>query len=274
MSAIGAKYKGTCATTGRRYATGTMIRRTPDGYRWEIADARTDQAHAAVAQLDPATTVHLGGGSGEGCDGWTLGETLRADLPAGHPDPTSVWPGARQDDKGAWTGIVTVVTATSEYIREDGWSFGVGDDSGYIYSARARPATPDEAASVLAREEAAREQAAAVHEAQHLWKQIEGRVRRADLYVGVGHTGMGGPPLVTVDVPYGVNCVHFHGAVRVHADGIVWIVSGYDQYDVWALCDADAAAWALDVVNEIERLVGGRRRGTGAPILRFQRSAQ
>lgn len=38
-----------------------------------------------------------------------------------------------------------VLTASRRYYREDGMSFGVGDESGYVYSATCRPATEEEA---------------------------------------------------------------------------------------------------------------------------------
>jgi hypothetical protein len=37
-----------------------------------------------------------------------------------------------------------VLSASQKYFREEGMSFGVGDDSGYIYSANTRPATEEE----------------------------------------------------------------------------------------------------------------------------------
>ena len=40
--------------------------------------------------------------------------------------------------------VVTVISNKQTYFREDGLSFGVGDDSGYIYSAKVRPATEQE----------------------------------------------------------------------------------------------------------------------------------
>ncbi len=39
-----------------------------------------------------------------------------------------------------------VLTASARYIREDGLSFGVGDESGHVYSAICRPATDEESA--------------------------------------------------------------------------------------------------------------------------------
>lgn len=47
-----------------------------------------------------------------------------------------------------------VIKAWKKYIREDGLSFGVGDDSGYIYYAKIRPATEEESKDkILEKEE-------------------------------------------------------------------------------------------------------------------------
>lgn len=40
--------------------------------------------------------------------------------------------------------VVAVLSVKSTYFKADGLSFGVGDDSGYIYSAKVRPATENE----------------------------------------------------------------------------------------------------------------------------------
>jgi hypothetical protein len=60
---------------------------------------------------------------------------------------------------------VTVLTAKKEHYREDGLCFGVGDDEGYLYSATARPATPEEIAPV---KEAQAAKAAAAEKAQKI----------------------------------------------------------------------------------------------------------
>ncbi len=64
-------------------------------------------------------------------------KTARAELAAQFPD----------DDGPRW---LMIVTADQRYIREDGMSFGVGDDRGYVYSATARVATDEEAAPLKA----------------------------------------------------------------------------------------------------------------------------
>ena len=46
--------------------------------------------------------------------------------------------------------FLTVIKASKSYYKEDGLSFGVGDDEGWIYSAVARPSTPEESAPIIA----------------------------------------------------------------------------------------------------------------------------
>ena len=117
-----ARFAGICAATSRRYSAGTEIEKGPFG--WRIAGAK------------PADrTVHAGeilAAVGEGYGG----EPYREDQ-------------VIQKD-GQW---LVVRAAWSEYYREDGLSVGVGDDSGHIYFAVCRPATPDEYMPVWEKEQ-------------------------------------------------------------------------------------------------------------------------
>lgn len=135
------RFSGACAVTGRVYLAGTDIKKAEQG--WVIDDTITDEA------LDAMTTapVRLRGGSGYGCEGWALGQVCRATWRENHEQVT---------------GVVVILAAGSTFYREDGLSFGVGEDSGYVYWAAARIATDEEAAPVLERESAA--QAAVVAE--------------------------------------------------------------------------------------------------------------
>lgn len=126
-----ARYSGRCAVTGRAYQEGTEIRRTDQG--WAIDDTVTAQALDQMQSAD----INLSGGSGYGCTGWTAGESCRAD-----------W----YTDGEKQSGVVTIVAAGSHYYSEDGMSFGVGDESGHRYWAKARLATDTEAAPALAAE--------------------------------------------------------------------------------------------------------------------------
>jgi len=64
--------------------------------------------------------------------------------------PYSVGEVFRERDKG----LVKVLESSKRYYREDGMSFGVGDEQGYVYSARVRPATEEESKPILEKEQA------------------------------------------------------------------------------------------------------------------------
>lgn len=83
--------------------------------------------------------IRLRAGSGYGGRGWKAGQVIRNSdrrVEAGEPR------------------YLLVVRAGSQYYREDGMSFGVGDESGYVYWAEAREATGDEAAALRERDDA------------------------------------------------------------------------------------------------------------------------
>lgn len=76
------------------------------------------------------------GGSGYGCQGWHKEEVFRnsqAKIGEGEPE------------------FLFVLHAERQYVSEDGMSFGVGDESGYLYRALCRGATEEEAAPLIAR---------------------------------------------------------------------------------------------------------------------------
>ena len=78
-----------------------------------------------IAQDDG--TYRLYGGEGFGCRGWTPGQVVYA--------------------KGTY---VVILSASKQYYREDGLSFGVGDDRGHMFAAVARRATDEESATLRA----------------------------------------------------------------------------------------------------------------------------
>lgn len=75
-------------------------------------------------------TIKISDGSGYGCKGWVDGQVLR------HKKH----------------GLITVIKSGSRYFREDGMSFGVGDERGYVYWAECRTSTDLEAIPVLEKE--------------------------------------------------------------------------------------------------------------------------
>lgn len=129
---ITAQYKGVCTRTGRAYQPGARIARDSFGYYLD-------------GTPDPGGDLRLAGGSGYDCGGWTVGEVVWLD------------PSLAERQNGNPGQAVVITRASRRYVREDGLSFGVGDDSGYLYAALARPATPEEAAPLIARREASRQ---------------------------------------------------------------------------------------------------------------------
>ncbi len=109
-----AKYPGICTATGRHYPAGTEIEKGPHG--WQIAGAKPQDRTLQPGEFRVAR------GEGYGGAPYLEGQVFH--------DPKH--------------GYLFVRVAWSEYYSEDGLSFGVGDDSGYIYLANCRPATPAE----------------------------------------------------------------------------------------------------------------------------------
>jgi len=140
MATMTAKYKSNC------YVCANLIR---PGAQIDYDRAKGGARHLGCTPYEPpADALYFRAGSGSGGRAYDAGEVLRS--PA--------W----LVERDGWPAYVTVLHVRAEYIREDGLSFGVGDDSGYIYDTYCRPATDEEAAPPLiaAREERARLDAA------------------------------------------------------------------------------------------------------------------
>jgi len=130
---IRAKYSGTCAVCGGRISVGEQI-------EWD-KDTRTVAHPKCASALAEPAPFEIYGGSGYGCRGWQRGQVIRSSDKL------------REKSYPEW---LYVVRTKREYCTEDGLCFGVGDDSGYLYTAWCREATPDEAAPEIAKEDAAR----------------------------------------------------------------------------------------------------------------------
>ncbi len=139
MATMTAKYKSSC------YVCGNLIK---PGAQIDYDRARGGARHLGCTPYEPpADALYFRQGSGYGGRSYDPGEVLRS-------------PAWLVEQQG-WPAYVTVLHVRKEYIREDGLSFGVGDDSGYIYDTYCRPATDEEAAPLIAaREERARLDAA------------------------------------------------------------------------------------------------------------------
>lgn len=133
---IRAKYNGTCGVCGRRIRAGEEIEWSREaGSRHVACDGRAKGGEPAAPAYD-GPTWRISGGSGYGCTGWAVGQVVRAG------------DRLRADGAPEW---LTVLRATQRYVREDGLSFGVGDERGHVYGATCRAATPEEAAPAIAR---------------------------------------------------------------------------------------------------------------------------
>lgn len=88
-----------------------------------------DQAKINQKRKEAEAPYPLSGGSGYGCHGWTPGQILESN--------------EFQRQKG-FPEFLFVVESSKRYFKDDGMSFGVGDESGYVHSARCREATPEE----------------------------------------------------------------------------------------------------------------------------------
>lgn len=96
----------------------------------EVQEERKLQQEQEAA----AFPYRLSGGSGYGYHGWKEGEVVHS-------------------RKEGMPSYLYVGKAGSRYYREEGMSFGVGDESGYTYWAVCREATDEESAPLRKREE-------------------------------------------------------------------------------------------------------------------------
>jgi hypothetical protein len=110
-----AQYPGVCKATGKRYGAGAEIEKGP--YGWQIAGTKAQDRTVGFGERSMCR------GSGSGGEAYTEGDIFL--------DPEDM-------------RYLVVRAAWQEYYREDGLSFGVGDDAGYLYFAVCRVATVTE----------------------------------------------------------------------------------------------------------------------------------
>lgn len=120
-----AKFPGKCTSCGKPINVGEKI-------EWSKT---AGASHASCQKIEvPDNAITVGGGSGYGYEPYTQNSVIRNskhNIEQGQPE------------------YLYVLVAKSRYYREEGMSFGVGDESGYIYSAVCRPATAEEAAPLI-----------------------------------------------------------------------------------------------------------------------------
>ena len=135
---ITAKYPGRCRVCGGAIRVGETIEWKKGSVAAHLKCPRSPSSPPSsdtpAAPADPAA-VKISRGQGYGGQPYTVGQVLFL----------------------KWTGVYRVIKCGQRYVREDGLSFGVGDDQGYIYSASCVPATAAETAEWQARHDAAEE---------------------------------------------------------------------------------------------------------------------
>lgn len=179
-----ARYPGRCKKCGGRISPDDRI-------DWDKNTRETSHVNCPERkpeQPQEKGSIRIAGGSGYGCRGWSVGQVVRntpRNIEAGGPE---------------W---LYVVSAKKEWVSEDGMSFGVGDESGYIYTAFCRPATEEEAAPVIAARKAAEEKQAAKRAALADLDAIKAHItengdrpseweKGETVNIGQGHTIYGG----------------------------------------------------------------------------------
>lgn len=136
-----AKYPGRCRKCGKPIKVGDEI----DWDKSRGASHQTCPTAPAERAEDGPELIRISGGSGYGCSGWKVGQVVY-----------NKW---QEQNNGP--EYLTVVSCGDHYHREDGMSFGAGEDRGYTFWARCRPATEAESAPLRAERQALAARAAA-----------------------------------------------------------------------------------------------------------------
>lgn len=205
-----AKFPGTCRKCGQPISVGQKI-------EWEKGRGAS-HVECPKGLSEKEAPYRLAGGSGYGCQGWRKGQIVACpqNVRRDHPDAPD---------------FLFVVAANSQYVREDGMSFGVGDEDGYIYTARARAATEEEAAPLVAK---IRQRQEAKERAVNLSKAFD-EIRKNGKYLPGDHSITG------TRVPIGEGQM-------IHGGG-QWFVIGEDR--IWAVTNngADGDDWSRNNVR-------------------------
>lgn len=218
-----AKFAGRCSTCGGRIAAGTQI-------EWSKGAGARHVECASGAAATPAVQpgpIALHGGSGNGCQGWTVGQVILS--------------GEKRRRDGGPDALV-IVTASRRYVREDGLSFGVGDDQGYLYTATARPATAEEMAPAIEAAHAQAIEAERAAELKRIYAAIEAGERLPEDEADRLASAAGESVLLAPGV---------HGGrrwVRIESDSLVLLDGGY--YDEYR-----RSAWRVARTPDLERRV-------------------
>jgi len=183
-------------------------------------------------------TYRLHGGSGYGCHGWHAGQVTRnraGDIEKGEPE------------------FLFVLSSSQKFFREDGLSFGVGDESGYVYTAQCLAATEAESAPLRAELAAQAARAEARRRLRALTEMAQARGVRPEPW----------QPFPQGEKLHNAFTIYGGGDCWViAADGIWYLKNNGGDGDCWAENNirtggAGAIGWRLDREEALEQEVRG-----------------
>jgi hypothetical protein len=151
------RYAGYCADCQREVGAGHGELRKQDG-RWVVrCGQKSTDSPTPTAIPTGIKTYSIGSGSGYGGHEYTVGRVYR---------------NAQRRIETGEPVYLLCLEARRRYVREDGMSFGVGDESGYLYSAVCREATTEETTPLVQAEHRTAELRAAKGQLAQLAKQV------------------------------------------------------------------------------------------------------
>ena len=202
--AIKAKFAGKCTVCGNSFSAGEEIEWSRD------AGASHIECGEELTRVESTQqTYKVSCGSGYGGHEFYVGQVLR-------------------NKQGVGPEYLTVLASRQVYLREDGMSFGVGDEEGYIYSATCREATSNETAPVIAAEKRAVERKAAMQRLQEIAHMIE--------ITGTKPEGDNHPKGTVLDMSSGGERLYGGGSWFVIGTDAIWYVRNNSR-------DGDCWAW-------------------------------
>ena len=126
-------------------------------------DRRLEHVDCEGIKKETENLFGFAGGSGKGIEEWPKDYVIHQDDLRLHSEK----------DKETYPEFLCVVSIQSEYYSQDGWSFGVGDEQGYVYHFFFREATEIEALPLKKEREERTEKRAKRQEREKIIKQIE-----------------------------------------------------------------------------------------------------
>lgn len=249
MARMQARYPGQCYVCGERIRAGAWI-----DYNRAAGGARHD---GCTPYTPPADAIYVSIGAGYGGQPFQVGQIIR-NLHHDHPMeevilrglPTEAQEQQRQRETPEY---LYVLHGEQRYYYHDGYSFGVGDEAGYIYGAYCRAATEEESAELRAAE-ATQAQRTAAREAL---AALTERIRREGEYPRPAQPAAGYHELLNTRTIYG------GGSRYLIADGEVWYCQGNGgDGDDWSASNlgSEIACRLADpdgsVATELEHLAG------------------